>query len=196
MTDIIFKALNSREVAQAIRLAADETLTYIATEIVRDAQQAAPIAFGNLRRLIALCAPYNDKGIRAIAVGIASGTGSDKVVGYARAVETGRRPGKMPPPDELRPWVEMVMGAGRTWRGMKGGAAYVRKGSRKQSDSIAREKQIRSMSFLVARAIGKRGTKPHPYLLPAYDRFAGKIGMMFQRRCEARLQALKMRPVN
>lgn len=35
--------------------------------------------------------------------------------------------------------------------------------------------------FLVARAIGRRGTKPRPYLIPAYDQHAGRIVALFAR---------------
>lgn len=53
---------------------------------------------------------------------------------YASAVEAGRRPGKMPPIEPIRLWV-------------------VRKG-------IASGDDARSVAFMIARAIGRRGTKP------------------------------------
>ncbi len=53
---------------------------------------------------------------------------------YGPAVEEGRRPGRMPPPEALVSWVEEVL-------------------------NVPREKS-RGVAFVVARAIGRRGTKP------------------------------------
>lgn len=194
MADVQIKQLNAKEIAKAARLAADETLVYVSAEIVRDAKQNAPIAFGNLRNSLATSRPFEDKGVRAITIGTAGG--KEDEVRYATVVEKGRQRGKKPPPSkELEPWVEMKLGAGRTWKGKTGGAAYQRKGSRKMKNTQLRAKEIARVAFLVARKIGREGTKPRPFLMPAYDRFAGKIGQMYQRRFEARVQAAGLRPV-
>jgi hypothetical protein len=51
---------------------------------------------------------------------------------YALPIEKGRRSRKMPPPDHLELWVRRVLG-------------------------LSDDKEVRSVAFLVARAIGKRG---------------------------------------
>lgn len=56
---------------------------------------------------------------------------------YGRAVRGGRRPGRMPPVEALIPWVRAKLHVS--------------------------EARVRGVAFVVARAIGRRGTKPNPY---------------------------------
>jgi HK97 gp10 family phage protein len=83
-------------------------------------------------------------------------------VNYARFVEEGRRPGRMPPPAALEGW------------------------ARRKTGSI-------SAAFLIARAIGRRGTRPQPYLKPALDRnrqaIGREMGVAVPKRILARLKA-------
>jgi hypothetical protein len=83
-------------------------------------------------------------------------------VNYARYVEEGRRPGRMPPPAALEGW------------------------ARRKTGSI-------SAAFLIARAIGRRGTRPQPYLKPALDRnrqaIGREMGVAVPKRILARLKA-------
>jgi len=58
---------------------------------------------------------------------------------YAEYVEKGRRPGRMPPSSALEAWVRTKVSV----------------------------ENIKSIAFLIARKIGREGTKPQPYLLPA-----------------------------
>jgi len=64
--------------------------------------------------------------------------------GYGLYVEFGRGPGKMPPIDVLTRWVELKLK-------IKGKAA-------------------KAVAFMIARKIGKRGTKAQPFLRPAFER--------------------------
>ena len=68
---------------------------------------------------------------------------SDSDKGYARYVEYGRRPGKMPPPDILEAW------AYKKYR--------------------LSHKDARSMAWALARSIAKKGTKARPFFEPAVD---------------------------
>ena len=63
--------------------------------------------------------------------------------GYARYVEYGRKPGKMPPPDILEAW------AYKKFR--------------------LSHKEARSAAWALARSIAKKGTKARPYFEPAVE---------------------------
>lgn len=64
---------------------------------------------------------------------------------YAWYVEFGRRAGKWPPFRYIYEWVRV-------------------------KHFTHDEKEARSIAFLIQRSIGKNGTKPHPFLKPAYDK--------------------------
>ena len=72
---------------------------------------------------------------------------------YAAIVEHGRRAGRRPPMLPILDWVHK--------RGLIEGR---RKASRE-----------RSAAFLIARAIGRRGTRPQPYFYPAVDKYKPKL---------------------
>ncbi len=61
--------------------------------------------------------------------------------GYALYVEYGRRAGKFPPLDELVQWARKKF--------------------------TLKEKDAKSVGFLIARKIAKKGSKPHPFFQPA-----------------------------
>ena len=67
-----------------------------------------------------------------------------EVRGYADVVEYGRRAGRMPPPDALAAW------------------AYKKFQLKDWGEAFRR-------AWLIARSIGRNGTKPHPYLTPAME---------------------------
>ena len=56
---------------------------------------------------------------------------------YGRFVRGGRRPGRRPPIEALIPWVQKKLGVPAS--------------------------RVRSVAFLIARKIGKKGIKPNPY---------------------------------
>lgn len=68
---------------------------------------------------------------------------------YGVAVRKGRRPGRMPPVSALVPWVEKKLGIASN--------------------------QARGVAFIIARKIGRRGTKPNPYHVRALDEGWGMI---------------------
>jgi hypothetical protein len=97
-------------------------------------------------------------------------------VTYGVFVEFGRRPGRMPPVDALMGWVR------RHWN-----PAFVgplRAGQLRPRRAAGRgvtPDMIRSRAFALARAIGRRGIPPRPYLVPAYRRNQAAIEGLFQR---------------
>lgn len=66
---------------------------------------------------------------------------TNKGSGYALYVEYGRRAGKFPPLDELVQWARKKF--------------------------TLKEKDAKSVGFLIARKIAKKGSKPHPFFQPA-----------------------------
>ncbi len=74
---------------------------------------------------------------------------------YGLVVREGRRPGIMPPVSALVPWVMAVLGVS--------------------------QESARSVAFLVARKIGKRGTKPNPYHRKALRMARGGIQAIVNR---------------
>ena len=78
---------------------------------------------------------------KTLDVGFFSSDAKDK--GYARYVEFGRKPGKMPPPDILEAW------AYKKFR--------------------LSHKDARSMAWALARSIAKKGTKARPFFEPAVE---------------------------
>ena len=78
---------------------------------------------------------------KTLDVGFFSSDVEDK--GYARYVEFGRKPGKMPPPDILEAW------AYKKFR--------------------LSHKEARSRAWALARSIAKKGTKARPFFEPAVE---------------------------
>lgn len=73
--------------------------------LATDMKSRVPVAFGTLRNAIG----YRVENRENLVVGvIGSGTGPSSrlpAADYARFVDEGRAPGRMPPPDVLRPWM-------------------------------------------------------------------------------------------
>jgi len=115
----------------------DERLSRGAEEVARDAKGNAPKAFSNLVNTI------RAERIEAMHYQVSEG------MNYGRAVEEGSAP-HFPNPDNLRPWVERVLGL--------------------------RDKPARDAAFLIARAISRRGTRAQPYMQPAAE---GKVSRLF-----------------
>lgn len=188
-----------------LRMAEEEALTEVASDITREAINTAPIFVGNLRRTIAFQKPAVEGALLTCWVGFIGGHAD--AFRYAMAVEKGRRAGKKPPPIEsLLLWVERKLKIGMvgttnattrktTWRrdrsgdsGLVAGRSYspeARRAVGRAMGDDARAKKIRSVAFLVARKIGKEGTKPQPFLLPAYDKHIGKLFPLLQRKVDS-----------
>jgi len=98
--------------------------------VLADAQRNAPHAWGVLRRSGRVVA---EPGVVRV-----------EFTKYARWVEFGRRPGRMPPITVMADW------------------AY-KKG-------IASAENTRAVGYLIARSIARKGTKAQPFLAPAFER--------------------------
>lgn len=69
---------------------------------------------------------------------------SDTQGGYAYFVENGRRSGKMPPVDNIIQWFRKKFGL--------------------------QEKEAKARGWASARAIARKGTRPHPFFVPAVEK--------------------------
>jgi hypothetical protein len=108
-----------------------------AKEVAREARRVAPKAFTTLAQTI------KDSRIAQLEFHVTPG------VNYARSVEEGSRPGKMPNPDALRPWVERVLGV--------------------------RGHEAKNKAFLVARSIARHGTRAQPFMAPTAIKMESRV---------------------
>ena len=97
-------------------------------------------------------------------------------VNYGAFVEFGRRPGRMPPVDALMGWVRRHWNAASS-RPVPAGTLRPRRAAGRG----VTQDQIRGRAFALARAIGRRGIPPRPYLVPAYRRNQAAIEALFAR---------------
>ena len=81
---------------------------------------------------------------------------------YAYYVEFGRRAGKWPPFNEILQWVKI-----RRIYNLHNRAERKELGVTKLQDYIT---QVYTAAFLIQRSIGTKGTKPHPFLHPAFEK--------------------------
>lgn len=89
--------------------------------------------------------------------------------GYAYWVEYGRKSGGMPPVDVIYEWVRKKNAGKRS--ALKSAAVF----SGKSQDELAR-----SAAWAIAKSIKEKGTKPHPFLKPAYDQYRTQIAQYMQ----------------
>lgn len=80
---------------------------------------------------------------------------------YAYYVEFGRRAGKWPPFDEILQWVKK-----RRIAKLHNREERKALGVTKLQDYIT---ETYTTAFLIQRSIGKKGTRPHPFLRPAFE---------------------------
>ena len=121
----------------------------------RDVLLCAREALKNLGARIIADAQTRLRRNKSIATGLLINSGAVKTKGeyvmagfptlYAYYTEFGRRAGKMPPFRFIYEWVRVKHFA---------------------SD----EKEAKSMAYAIQRGIGKKGTRPHPFLKPAYEK--------------------------
>ena len=90
---------------------------------------------------------------------------------YAAFVEEGRKPGGMPPVDAIEQWVKRK-GRKRN-SGLKAAAVF----TGKSEDQLAR-----SAAWAIAKTIKEHGTRPHPFLKPAYEQYRIRIGQFMQNK--------------
>lgn len=125
----------------------EKELTRSAATVLADSQRNAPKAWGNLAR--------GGKMIQK--------PGSREVLfnaNYAAAVEFGRKPGKWPPFQAILDWVHK--------RGLAG--VYAATSRRRIGSTERMMSEDRPLAFLIQRSIGKKGTRPHPFLFPAFEK--------------------------
>lgn len=79
-------------------------------------------------------------------------------VGYSTFVHEGRRPGKPPPTAALIPWVRRRIVNDRL--SQVRAAGKIKGISTKASATKGEREEAKRVAFLIARAIGRRGTKP------------------------------------
>ena len=138
--DQVLKALD--QTSPLVKEAAMRGLKKGGLDIIADAQ-------GNLRSngsvvtgLLRLSGKVQKVGESSLDVGFFDTT--NKGTGYAYYVENGRRAGKLPPVDEL--------------------IQYAHKKLRLSAQDAV------SAGWALAKAIAKKGTKPHPFFKPAVER--------------------------
>lgn len=108
--------------------------------VQREVLRRTPVDTGTLRGSIGV--RFRGRGATQTAI---VGT----AVHYAEAVEEGRKPGRMPPVAAIAPWVA---------RNLR--ASYVqRRTGKTRRRKLRSGLETRSVAYLVARAIGRRGTK-------------------------------------
>jgi hypothetical protein len=134
------------ELQKRVAAEAQQRLGAIAMEVLREAK-------GNLRRN--RTNTYHNLERSGRITEIENGYQVGFYSRYAAAVEYGRRAGKRPPMQPIDDWLKK--------KGLIAG----------RSDKAARQR--RSAAFLIARKIGRVGTKPQPYFFPAVAKFQPKM---------------------
>ena len=86
---------------------------------------------------------------------------------YAFFVEYGRRSGKFPPIEDIVGWLKKKTS---TRKGIKNAFE-----SAAAHEKMTPERYLRSLAFLIARSIARKGTKPHPFFAPAVEKNKGAI---------------------
>jgi len=79
---------------------------------------------------------------------------------YAYWVEFGRKPGRKPPIAPILDWVKK--------KGLAG--TYSIKTKKRSGNKAARDSQDKSVAYAIRNSIGAKGTRPHPFLRPAFER--------------------------
>lgn len=85
---------------------------------------------------------------------------------YAPFVEFGRRPGKRPPIDAIKQWVDKKHLSD----------TYSIKDHSQSRRGKDYKKRRDSMAWAIANSIAKKGTQAHPFLFPAFEARKGNVG--------------------
>lgn len=143
----------------------------------RDVLLCAQQALKNLGARIIANAQTNLRRGKNIATSVLINSGAVKTKGeqvlagfptkYAYFVEFGRRAGKWPPFDEILQWVKL-----RRIAILHNRQERKELGVSKLQDYIV---ETYNTAFLIQRSIGKKGTKPHPFLKPAFEKNKGTM---------------------
>ena len=87
--------------------------------------------------------------------------------GYAFFVEYGRRSGRRPPTYIIKQWLRKKSSTGAGIKNAFESAAA--------HEGMSAHRYLNSLAYLIARSIGKKGTKPHPFFAPAVEKNKGAI---------------------
>lgn len=103
-------------------------------------------------------------------------------VGYAEYVEYGRKAGGMPPVDDIIQWLRRKAKRRGTNSAIRSAAAFSGK---------SEEELRRNAAWAIATSIKKHGTKPHPFLKPAYEMYRNKIDEFMQKQINEAVKQFK-----
>lgn len=126
-------------------------------EVAREGKRQAPKAFSTLANSIrsSRISPFT----REIAPG----------VNYGRAVEEGTKPGTMPPPDALIPWLKQKrFGTAVGFHGPQVKRKY-------NSKNAAHDAELRDRAFGLARYIKEHGTRAQRYMEPTRIKMESRV---------------------
>lgn len=159
-----------RRAPQAIHGHVDSALSRAALEISRDARRRAPKAFSTLTNSI------HSARVGDLHYQVAPG------VNYAPWVEGGRKAGKMPGvANGLREWVKQKVSIVEK-------APPEGKKKRKKRKEADADNLLDRMTFVIARAIGKRGIQAQPFMAPAMESAEARLRDLVNAAVERGLQ--------
>jgi len=156
---------NLKKMDKTIRDRVDHAIDESAAQVLADSRRTVAKAWGNLARS---GQTPKIQGGRQVLFN----------ANYAMQVEFGRKPGKRPPLQAIIDWVHKK-GLVGTYRktGMQS-----RRRIGNSAQMLAEDKPV---AFMIAKKIGKYGTKPQPFLFPAFEkerpRFVAKLKAITQK---------------
>jgi hypothetical protein len=144
------------QAAELVQVAAYECSEILASTI----RDAAPEFQGDLRSSIEGRVVQAQAGAANVTAEVSAG------VPYALVQDVGRRPGKMPPEAPIRRYVRLKISRGQIDLGVEGrrGSVTGRGGRYRTGVGDRRMSAERSLVYLIRRAIGRKGTRPHNYI--------------------------------
>lgn len=138
---------NLKGLEKTVSVKVNQAITVSSAKVLAESRRTAPKVFGNLVRSSRILIRKDEQLVEYNA-------------GYAYYAEMGRKPGKWPPIQPILDWVHK--------RGL--GGTYSIKTKKRAGNYDSQIKQDRGIAFVIARSIGKKGTRPHPYLGPAFEK--------------------------
>ena len=112
----------------------------------------------NYKAELEACGYQDGQLYRTLSYSVSSGTGgwviSVSLENYWKYIESGRRPGKMPPLDVIEKWINVrrIIPHSMT---LKSGKTVI--------------PSVKQLSFLIARSIGQRGIQPRPFFKQSFE---------------------------
>lgn len=144
--------MNFDEFARELHLVCKEALKHLGQDIITDAQTRLKRGKKNVTSALITSGATKEAADGAILAGFS--------MIYAYYVEYGRRAGKMPPFRFIYEWVKQR-------HMVRPRKKEEREGLSKKADVEMRQKQ---MAYAIQHSIGKKGTKPFPFLRPAFEK--------------------------